>query len=206
MVQSRLEKSTRHEVMKAAERVLLTTLGPCCWPAALAGPDGRPLPLSSSSGDGDTIRVERRRAKPDHRCAWPFALTPRSWHRLPMANQAPQLSAEPVEDRQQGRTFLLSRASLWAATVPNDRGGSTLKPGDVEDGMAFAYLKYLCQCDGGQGLSRCESQGHRRLWPSSWQSPGRNHQARDFSTQQRSSRICCDSRSVLLAAAIAAGK
>jgi len=108
---------------------------------ALSGPEWpRQLPLSFI-GDGDTRSVIEG-GKADQRCAWACIDAPEAWARLPYGRTGRNYLAEPVEDRQQGGTPS-SRGSPMAAPWPKvEVGEVNLNLAMVEDGMAFAYLKY----------------------------------------------------------------
>lgn len=111
-------------------------------PAALAGHEVRATVLSI--GDGDTIRVQQGGKRTTIRLA---------------CIDAPEMAQTP--DGANARSYLQSRLRLGSSVTLRpqtvDRFGRTvaevigevnLNLALVEDGMAFAYRKYLGQCDG----------------------------------------------------------
>jgi endonuclease YncB( thermonuclease family) len=110
-------------------------------PAAAAGPEVRATVLSI--GDGDTIRVQQGQQRLTIRLA---------------CIDAPEMSQAP--DGANARSYLQSRLRLgssvtlrpqsvdrYGRTVAEVIGEVNLNLALVEDGMAFAYRKYLGQCD-----------------------------------------------------------
>ena len=109
--------------------------------AALAGPEIRATVLSI--GDGDTIRVQQGQQRITIRLA---------------CIDAPEMAQAP--DGANARSYLQSRLRLGSSVILRpqtmDRFGRTvaevigevnLNLALVEDGMAFAYRRYLGQCD-----------------------------------------------------------
>jgi endonuclease YncB( thermonuclease family) len=110
-------------------------------PAAMAGPDSRATVLSI--GDRDTIRVQQGAKRITIRLA---------------CIDAPEMAQAP--NGANARSYLQSRlrvgSSVTIKTKTVDRFGRTvaevigevnLNLALVEDGMAFAYRRYLGQCD-----------------------------------------------------------
>ena len=171
--------------------VLLTTLlALSLLPAAVAGPDGRATATVVSIGDGDTIRLIEGGKRITVRLA---------------CIDAPELAQAPYGE--QARNYLQSRLKIgskvhllsqtvdrYGRTVAEVIGEINLNLAMVEDGMAFAYLKYLGQCDEKAYLD-AEFRASRRRY-GVWQVPGGITRPWDFRRSRRSSRSAADSRSV----------
>ncbi len=179
--------------------VLLTTLlALSLLPAALAGPDGRATATVVSIGDGDTIRVIEGGKRITVRLA---------------CIDAPELAQAPYGE--QARNYLQSRLKIgskvhllsqtvdrYGRTVAEVIGEVNLNLAMVEDGMAFAYLKYLGQCDEKAYLD-AEFRASRRRY-GVWQVPGGITRPWDFDAAEDHRDLLLIPDPFLLAAAIAA--
>ena len=171
--------------------VLLTTLlALSLLPAALAGPDGRATATVVSIGDGDTIRVIEGGKRITVRLA---------------CIDAPELAQRP--DGEQAHRYLQSRLKVgskvqlipltvdrYGRTVAEVVGEVNLNLAMVEDGMAFAYRKFLGHCDEKAYLD-AEFRANRRRY-GVWKVPGGITRPWDFRRSRRSSGSAADSRSV----------
>jgi endonuclease YncB( thermonuclease family) len=132
---------------------LLLVMAPA--PAAVAAPDGRATVLSI--GDGDTIRVLQGERRITVRLA---------------CIDAPEMAQRPYGP--QAREYLQQRLPIGRPVTlkvqTTDRYGRTVAEvfsdiniglAMVEDGQAFAYRKYLGQCDAQEYLA-AESRASRR--------------------------------------------
>ena len=143
-----------------------------------------------SIGDGDTIRVQQGQQRITVRLACIDA---------PEMAQAPY--GEQARSYLQSRLKIGSKVNLLSQTV--DRYGRTvaevigevnLNLAMVEDGMAFAYRKFLGHCDEKAYLD-AEFRANRRRY-GVWKVPGGITRPWDFRRSRRSSRSAADSRSV----------
>jgi len=85
--------------------------------------------------------------------------------------------------------LLSQTVDRYGRTVAEVIGEVNLNLAMVEDGMAFAYLKYLGQCDEKAYLD-AEFRASRRRY-GVWQVPGGITRPWDFRTQQKIIAICC---------------
>ena len=149
-------------------------------PAAAAGPEVRATVLSI--GDGDTIRVQQGQQRITIRLA---------------CIDAPEMAQAP--DGANARSYLQSRLRLGSSVTLRpqtvDRFGRTvaevigevnLNLALVEDGMAFAYRRYLSQCNAKEYLD-AEFRASRSRF-GVWRVPGGITRPWDF---RRSRKVRC---------------
>ena len=147
-------------------------------PAAVAGREVRATVLSI--GDGDTIRVQQGQQRLTIRLA---------------CIDAPEMAQAP--DGANARSYLQSRLRLgssvtlrpqtvdrYGRTVAEVISGVNISLALVEDGMAFAYRKYLAQCDAKEYLD-AEFRASRHRF-GVWQLPGGITRPWEFRRARRS--------------------
>jgi endonuclease YncB( thermonuclease family) len=176
--------------MLLSRRLLLSVLLVMATaPIAVAAPDGRATVLSI--GDGDTIRVQQAQQRITVRLA---------------CIDAPEMAQAPYG--AQARSYLQTRLRLgstmtlqpktidrYGRTVAEVIGEINLGLAMVEDGQAFAYRKYLAQCDAKEYLD-AEFRASRRRF-GVWQVPGGITRPWDFRRGRTSARPGIDSGSAL---------
>jgi endonuclease YncB( thermonuclease family) len=166
---------------------LLLVMAPA--PAAVAAHEDRATVLSI--GDGDTIRVQQGQQRITVRLA---------------CIDAPEMAQAPYG--AQARSYLQTRLRLgstvtlqpktidrYGRTVAEVIGEINLGLAMVEDGQAFAYRKYLAQCDAKEYLD-AEFRASRRRF-GVWQVPGGITRPWDFRRGRTSARPGIDSGSAL---------
>ncbi|WP_286196140.1 thermonuclease family protein [Synechococcus sp. CCAP 1479/9] len=156
--------------------------------AALAGPEIRAMVLSI--GDGDTIRVLQGQQRITIRLA---------------CIDAPEMAQAP--DGANARSYLQSRLRLgsgvtlrpqtmdrYGRTVAEVIGKVNLNLALVEDGMAFAYRRYLGQCDAREYLD-AEFRASRSRY-GVWRVPGGITRPWDFRRGRTSGRSASTAESI----------
>ena len=157
-------------------------------PAAVAGPEVRATVLSI--GDGDTIRVQQGQQRLTIRLA---------------CIDAPEMAQAP--DGANARSYLHTRLRLgssvtlrpqtvdrYGRTVAEVIGEINLGLAMVEDGMAFAYRKYLAQCDAKEYLD-AEFRASRSRY-GVWREPGGITRPWDFRSSRSAGRSASAAESI----------
>jgi len=165
---------------------LLLVMAPA--PVAVAAPEDRATVLSI--GDGDTIRVQQGQQRITVRLA---------------CIDAPEMAQAPYG--AQARSYLQTRLRVgstvtlqpktvdrYGRTVAEVIGEINLGLAMVEDGKAFAYRKYLAQCDAREYLE-AEFRASRHRY-GVWQVPGGITRPWDFRRGRTSARPDGESGSV----------